>query len=85
MGDMAFHRAIFVVLLLTLASVTTTVGAEETIQDARVEVTIPQTGNVMGVGFGSLWMMGLATNKLVRINQDDNSVTEIAIPGAPRR
>ena len=59
-------------MLLTLASVTTTVGAEETIREVRVEATIPQSGNVMVVGFDSLWMMSMTTSKLVRINPDDN-------------
>ena len=54
---MAFHRAMAVVMLLALASVATTVGAEETTREVRVEATIPQSGNVMGVGFDSLWMM----------------------------
>jgi virginiamycin B lyase len=80
---MAFHRAMPIVMLLALVSVTTTtIRAEETTREARVEAVIPQSGNVMGVGFGSLWMMSLATNKLVRINPDDSSVTEIAIAGA---
>ena len=79
---MAFHRATSLVTLLALVSVTTAVGAEEATREARVEATIPQTGNVMGVGFDSLWMMSLATNKLIRINLDDNSVTEIPISGA---
>jgi hypothetical protein len=66
-----------VVTLLALVSITTTVGAEETTREARVEVTIPQSGNVMGVGFNFLWMMSLTTNKIIRINPDDNSVTEM--------
>jgi streptogramin lyase len=69
-------------MLLALASVSPTVGAEETTREARVEATIPQSGNVMGVGFDSLWMINLSTNKLVRINPGDNSVTEIPIGGA---
>ena len=64
---MAFHRAMSVVMLLALVSVATTVGAEEITRDARIEATIPQSGNVMGVGFDSVWMMSLTTNKLVRI------------------
>jgi streptogramin lyase len=36
----------------------------------------------MGVAFNALWMMSLATNKLVRIDSADNSVTEIPINGA---
>ena len=79
---MAFRRAIAVAVLFALASVTATAGAEEAIPEARVEATIPQTGFVMGIGFDSVWMMGLATNKLVRINPGDNSVTEVPIPGA---
>ena len=69
-------------MLLALASVVTAVGAEETTREADVEATIPQSGNVMGVGFDSLWMMSLTTNKLVRIDPGDNSVTEIPITGA---
>jgi virginiamycin B lyase len=68
-------------MLLALASVTATAGAEETTREARVEATISQSGNVMGVGFDSLWMMSLTTNKLVRINPGDNSATEIPIRG----
>jgi len=69
-------------MLLALASAATTVAAEETAREVRVEATIPRVGNVMGVGFDSLWMMNLTTNKLVRINPGDNSVTEIPIAGA---
>jgi streptogramin lyase len=72
----------FVVILLALASISPTVGAQETIREASIEATIPQAGFVMAVGFDSLWMMSLATNKLVRINPGDNSVTEIPISGA---
>ena len=82
---MAFSRAMSVIMLLALVSVPNTAGAEEVTRDARIEATIPQSGNVMGVGFKSLWMMSLTTNKLVRINPDDNSVTEIAIPRAGSR
>src|ERR1700735_1107612 len=80
---MAFHRAMPIVMLLALVSVTTTtIRAEETTREARVEATIPQSGNVMGVGFGSLWMMSLTTNKVIRIDLGDNSVKEIPITGA---
>jgi len=79
---MTFHRALSVVMLLALASVTSASGAEETAREVRIEATIPQSGNVMGVGFDSLWMMSLTTKKLVRINPDDNSVRDIAITGA---
>jgi streptogramin lyase len=68
-------------MLLALVSVPNTAGAEEVTRDARIEATIPQSGNVMGVGFDSVWMMNLATNKLIRIHPDDNSVTEIPILG----
>ncbi len=78
---MAFHRAVSVVMLLALVSAPNTAGAEEVPRDARIEATIPQSGNVMGVGFDSAWMMNLATNKLIRIHPDDNSVTEIPILG----
>ena len=54
---MTFHRALSVVMLLALASVTSASGAEETAREVRIEATIPQSGNVMGVGFNSLWMM----------------------------
>jgi virginiamycin B lyase len=80
---MAFNRATLAVLMLALVSASTMVGAEETIREARVEATLPQSGTVIGVGFDSLWMMDTATNKkLVRIHIDDNSVTEIPISGA---
>ena len=78
---MAFHRAMSAVVALALILVTTAVGAEETAREAHVEATIPQSGDVMGVGFDSLWMMSLTTNKLVRINPGDNSATEIPISG----
>jgi virginiamycin B lyase len=64
-----------------LVSVSTSVRADETTPEAHVEATIPQSGNVMGAGFDSVWMMNLATNKLIRIHPDDNSVTEIPILG----
>jgi hypothetical protein len=78
---MAFHRTVAVVMLLALASVATTVGAEETLREVRVEATIPLSGYVMDVGFDAVWMMSLETSKLVRINPGDNSVAEIPIPG----
>jgi virginiamycin B lyase len=82
---MAFHRAMSVAMLLALVSVTTTVGGEETTREARVEATIPQPGFVMATGFDSVWMMNLATDKLIRINSSDNSVTEFSIPGVVGR
>ena len=75
----AFHRA--TVLLLLLVSVSTSVRCDVIIQEAHVEATIPQSGNVMGVGFDAVWMMSLATKKLIRIHPHDNSVTEIPIDG----
>lgn len=47
---MAFHRAKSVVMLLAPASIATTVGAEETVADARIEATIPRFGYFIGVG-----------------------------------
>lgn len=79
---MAFLRAIAVAALLALASVTATVGTEGASLEATVEATIPQVGFVMATGFDSVWMMNLATTKLIRINPHDNSVTEISVPGA---
>jgi hypothetical protein len=58
-----------------------TMGLRKTTPEAHVEATIPQSGYVMGAGFGIVWMMNLATNKLIRIHPDDNSVTEIPILG----
>jgi streptogramin lyase len=78
---MAFRRAVSVVLLFALLSVTT-VDAEEPILEAHIEATIPQTGFFMVAGFDSVWMMNLATHKFIRISPDDNSVTEIPLPGA---
>jgi len=79
---MAFHRTISVVMLLALASTSTTAVADETNRETHVEATLPQAGTVMVAGFGSLWMMSTATNRLVRIHPGDNSVTEIPISGA---
>ena len=79
---MAFHRAMSVVMLLALVSVTNTAGAEEVTRDARIEATLPRAGTVMVAGFDSLWMMNTTTNKLDRIHIGDNSVTEIPISGA---
>ena len=78
---MAFHRTMLAVLMLALVSASTTVGAEETTREARVEATIPQPGFFMAAGFNSVWMMNLATNKLIRINPGDNLATEIPITG----
>jgi hypothetical protein len=64
---MPFHQATLAVLLLALVSASTTVGAEETTREARVEATIQQPGFSMADGFGSVWMMSLTTNKLIRI------------------
>jgi len=78
---MAFLKTMSVVMLLALVSVADTAEAEEATRDARIERTISQSGNVMGVGFDSVWMMSLETKKLIRINPGDNSVTEILIAG----
>ena len=76
------NQAMLAVLLLALVSTSTTVGAEETDREARIEATIPRSGFFMVAGFDSVWMMDLATNKLIRIHPDDNSVTEIPFLGA---
>ena len=80
-GHLAVYRAGSVVTLLVvaLASVIATVGAEETTREARIEATIPRIGNYMGVGFNSVWIM--SGGKLARINIVDNSITDIAIDG----
>jgi streptogramin lyase len=67
---------------LALVSATATVTGKEITQEARVEATIPQLSHDMATAFDSVWMMGLGTRKLIRINPSDNSVTEILIPGA---
>lgn len=79
---MAHRRALLVVLLLALVSVTNTAAPEEVNRDARVEATLPRSGTVMVAGFDSLWMMDTTTKKLDRIHMGDNSVTEIPISGA---
>jgi hypothetical protein len=79
---MAHHRALLVVLLLALVSITNTAMPGEVIRDARIEATLPRSGTVMVAGFDSLWMMNTTTNKLDRIHMGDNSVTEIPISGA---
>ena len=79
---MALHRATVVIVLFALASFTAPAGAGEAIPEARVEATIPQPGHVMATGFESVWIMNLATNKLIRINTGDNSTIAIPIPGA---
>ena len=57
-------------------------AAEEPARQLRVEMEIPQRGDHMCVGFGSLWMM--SDQKLMRIALADNAVTEIPIVRAPR-
>ena len=78
---MTFFRAAFVGMLLALVAGTGIAGAEEITRDVRIEATFPQAGNVMTVGFDSVWMMNPTTNKLIRIHPDDNSVTEIPVLG----
>lgn len=78
---MAHHRALLVVLLLALVSVTNTAAPEEVNRDAHIEATLARAGNVIVAGFDSLWMMNIRTNKLDRIHIGDNSVTEIPING----
>lgn len=46
-------------------------------------MAIPRFGNGMGVGFGSVWIMGF--DSLARIRINDNSVADIAIPDARSR
>src|SRR4051812_27172873 len=79
---MAFRRAMSVVMLLALASVTNTVWAEDVTREARIEATLPRAATIMVAGFDSLWMMNTTTNKLDRIHTSDNSITEIPIGGA---
>src|SRR5690349_5157381 len=79
---MAFHRAMSVVMLLALVSITNAAWAEEVTRGARIEAMLPRAGTVMVAGFDSLWMMNTTTNKLDRVHIGDNSITEIPIRGA---
>ena len=78
---MALHRAAYAVVLLalTLAGLSISVRSEETAQEARIEATIPRYGNIMAVGFGSVWIR--TGDKLNRIDWADNSITDIPIAG----
>jgi hypothetical protein len=62
---------------------TSLVHADEVLPDARIEATIPRFGNGMGVGFGSVWIMGFDSLGCIRIN--DNSVVDIPMPEARSR
>jgi streptogramin lyase len=64
-------------------SVIASAAAEEPARRLRIETEIPKRGDYMGVGFGSLWMMG--EQKLMRISLADNAVTEIQIKGVAGR
>ena len=78
---MAPHRTTVVVGLLTsLLWTISSAVAGETARQLHVEAEIPQRGDFMSVGFGSLWMMG--REKLVRVALADNAVTEIPVKGA---
>ena len=66
-----------VAALSTLACLT---AAAETAPEAHIEAVVPRYGVFMSVGFDSVWT--IHSNKLVRINPADNSVTDIPIEGA---
>jgi hypothetical protein len=65
----------FVLLAMTLSSVTQSAEAQE----AQIEATIPRYGYAMRVGFGSLWIK--TNDKLTRINLADNSTIDIPLSG----
>lgn len=56
------------------------IAAAEEARQLQVEASIPQRGDFLSVGFGSLWMMG--NEKLIRVALADNMVTEIPVKGA---
>ena len=70
-------------LLAALLWVFSSAAADETIRRLSVESEIPQRGDYMCVGFGSLWMM--SGQKLMRIALADTTATEIPIEGATGR
>jgi streptogramin lyase len=78
---MASNQArLFVGLLTAFLWGISSAGADETARQLHVEAAIPQRGDFMSVGFGSLWMMG--REKLMRVALADNAVTEIPVKGA---
>lgn len=68
------YRAVAVVFVLALAHA----GATEPV---RIEATIAQPGSFIAAGFDALRIMSLETNKLIRVNPSENSVTEIPVAG----
>ena len=78
---MALYRAILAIILSTslLALAIVPLSADEAARELRVVATVPQYGNFMGVGFGSLWMM--SGGKVVRIDVGNNSTTDLPIEG----
>ena len=58
-------------------------AAEDLAGGLSVEATIPRSGDFMGFGFDSLWMM--SGTVLIRVNPSDNSVVEIPVAGAVGR
>lgn len=73
--SMSGQGGLTVAALLALAPLTTSASVAETIPEARVEATIPLSGNTTAVGFNSLGTMNLATKKLASIHPGDGSAT----------
>ena len=79
---MALNFANTFVALLTgvLGCYTGAAWSQEPLPHAQVEATIPRFGDGMGAGFGYIWIM--SDDSLGRIRINDNSVTDIKVPGA---
>ncbi|MER8602076.1 hypothetical protein NKH09_30395 [Mesorhizobium sp. M1339] len=78
---MGIQTATYAIALSIAASAWATPAApEEKPPEVLIEATIERGGDFLAFGFDSLWMM--SGRKLVRINPDDNSVTDIPIEGA---
>ncbi len=74
---MDFRRLRAMIVLSILASAPAT--AQELIRDVQIEATIQRSGNFLGEGFGSIWMM--SSGRLARIDQTSSAVVDIPIPG----
>src|SRR3954471_17213900 len=83
---MSTAKTLILLPLLTLASLGLSFAAEELpTTSLTIQAEIPRSGDFMGFGFESLWMVtrpqspAYGGGSLVRVNAADNSVTEIEL------
>jgi hypothetical protein len=75
------HSNVIVVLFVLVPTfvTTTSVKAQREAREVHVEATIPRYGNVMRVGYDSVWIKTF--DKITRVSLSNNSITDIPVAG----